>query len=179
MKRRTAIRQLVVIAGGVALLPSCMDSGGNASIKLSNVSISGEQEKLLAEIAGTIIPKTDTPGAKELEVQLFVLKMLDDCYGKEDQQQFVKGLDALDRVAREHFGSGFVKCTEAQRQELIGEIEGKGELPEEVFAFYRIMKQKTLQGYLNSEYVMTKQLVYEMAPGRYNGYYPVKERAAS
>ncbi|QEC51864.1 gluconate 2-dehydrogenase subunit 3-like protein [Anseongella ginsenosidimutans] len=174
MKRRTAIRQLVVVAGGLALLPSCLSGPGNAAIKLSNIILSGEQEKTLAEIAGTIIPATDTPGAKELGVHLFVLKMLDDCYEKDAQQKFIKGLGQADQVAKERFGASFTKCKPEQRQELISDIENKASLPAEIFDFYQIMKQKTLQGYLSSEYVMTKQLIYEMAPGRYNGYFPVK-----
>lgn len=179
MKRRSAIRHLAVIAGGIALLPSCIGSGESASIQLSQITISSEQEKLLAEIAGTLIPETGTPGAKELGVHLFVLKMLDDCYEKGDQEQFLQGLDRLEKIARERYGKGFIGCSTAEREQLLTAMENNEGLPEEIATFYRIMKHRTVQGYLNSEYVMTRERVYEMAPGRYNGYYPVKENIAS
>jgi hypothetical protein len=36
------------------------------------------------------------------------------------------------------------------------------------------MKQQTINGYMNSKYVMTNLVVWELIPGRYNGYFPVK-----
>jgi hypothetical protein len=31
-----------------------------------------------------------------------------------------------------------------------------------------------IQGFMNSKYVMTDLKQYELVPGRYNGYFPVK-----
>jgi hypothetical protein len=174
MERRLAIRYLLIISGGIIIFPSCLNGSGKASIKLRNLDINGDQENLMAEIAETLIPKTDTPGAKELGIHLFVLKMLDDCYEKDVQQRFVKGLEQLDDSTKKRFGNAFVNCTAAQRQKILQSIESKAEYPVEVFDFYQIMKDRTIQGYLNSKYVMTKLVIYELVPGRYNGYFRVK-----
>ncbi|HEY0177238.1 MAG TPA: hypothetical protein VGC08_12725, partial [Pedobacter sp.] len=48
------------------------------------------------------------------------------------------------------------------------------EVSPELFRFYQIMKDRTIDGYLNSKYVMTSLIIYELVPGRYNGYFPVK-----
>jgi len=174
MERRLVIKQILIMAGGLALLPSCLRDAGKSSVLLKNLDISLDQENLLAEIAETIIPKTSTPGAKELNIHLFVLKMLDDCYEPEEQERFVKGLEALKDQTQDLFGKSFLDLTVPERQELLVAIENDKEASAELAGFYKIMKGKTIQGYLNSQYVMTNLIKWELVPGRYNGYYPVK-----
>ncbi len=84
MTRREALRNCFIITVGTALLPSCMQKD-KASVALKNLEVNTDQEKLIAELSETIIPKTDTPGAKDVYAHLFVLKMVDDCYEKKDQ----------------------------------------------------------------------------------------------
>lgn len=174
MERRLAIKQILFLAGGVALLPSCLRDSGKSSIALTNIDVSLDQEHLLAEIAETIIPATSTPGAKALNLHLFTLKMLDDCYEKEDQSLFFKGLDALQDRSEEQFSRSFQKLTAAERQQLLVGIEKDQQASAEIKKFYDVMKSKTIEGYLSSKYVMTNLVVWELVPGRYNPYYPVK-----
>jgi gluconate 2-dehydrogenase subunit 3-like protein len=175
MNRRAVIRDLLLIAGGATMLPSCLNKSGKASLALRNIEISSEQENLLAEIAETIIPKTGTPGAKEVGSHLFVLKMLDDCYDKEDQQEFIKGMNELDKSAKSRFHNPFVDCNRAQKEQILLAVENKESFPPEVFRFYNIMKEKTLQGYMTSKYVLLNITKYEMIPSMaYNGYYLIK-----
>lgn len=175
MKRRDAFKNLVFLTGGITLLPSCLTNSGKASIALKNIDISADQEKLLGEIASTIIPQTDTPGAKEVGSHLFVLKMLDDCYEKEVQQKFISGLNQLEKSTKKSFGNSFVNCTARQKQELLLSIENEEAHSQEVFDFYKIMKERTIQGYLTSKYVVINLEKYELVPSvKYNGYYRVK-----
>lgn len=163
MNRRLAIKQVLIFAGGMALLPSCLREEGKVSIPLKNLDISATQEKLLAEIAELIIPKTDTSGAKDLNIHLFVLKMLDDCYEPADQQQFLAGLKTFEG----HEGK--------ELAQLVSDANtGKSGISEEVSKFYNIMKSRTIGGYLNSKYVISNHLIWELVPGRYNGYFRVK-----
>src|SRR6185295_2251084 len=93
MNRRAAIRNFVVFSAGVALIPSCMQEGkSRPSVTLKNIPLTGEQEKMLAALTETILPKTNTPGAADLASHLFVLKMVDDCYEKSDREKFIKGM---------------------------------------------------------------------------------------
>lgn len=181
MERRFAIKQILIMAGGLALLPSCLREAGKSSIQLTNLNVSLDQEDLLAEIAETIIPKTNTPGAKDLKLHLFVLKMLDDCHDQKDQQLFMKGLDRLKDMAQDDYGSSFQQMAVADRQKLLLKLENLDqatdklpEASEELSAFYRILKRRTVGGFMNSKYVMTNITKWELVPGRYNGYYPVK-----
>ena len=94
MNRRTAIKQLFIVAGGLTILSSCLNDGG-ASIVLNKLKISAADEQFLGDLADILIPKTDTPGGKDLNLHLFVMKMVDDCESPENQQKFVGGFNKL------------------------------------------------------------------------------------
>ena len=174
MQRRLAIKQVLIMAGGLALLPSCLREKGKSTVKLNRISISLAQENLLEAIAETLIPKTDTPGARDLKLHLFVLKMLDDCYEKKEQDQFIAGLDEFSDTAHSRFNEPFEKLAAGRRRELLTRLEQIPDTTSDAAVFYKIMKERTIDGYLNSQYVMTNLVIWELVPGRYNGYFPVK-----
>src|SRR6185369_7089665 len=103
------------------------------------------------------------------------LKTLDDCYEKEVQQKFISGLNNLDVYAKNSFGNPFVKCTMQQQQEILQSAEDKKTNDQDISLCYEIMKERTIQGYLSSKYVLTNINKYEFIPSeKYNGYAPVK-----
>lgn len=172
MNRREAIQNMLMILGGTAIIPSSLRAAGQPSIRLKHLEINQEQELLLAEVAETILPATDTPGAKELSLHLFVMKMIDDCHTGEEQAAFAEGLTQLETAAQATFGTAFADGTEKQRIVLLQSINPKSERPEALKAFYKLMKQRTIQGYKVSEYVMTELLPHKMIPDPYDGFYP-------
>ncbi|MBX2926030.1 MAG: gluconate 2-dehydrogenase subunit 3 family protein [Chitinophagaceae bacterium] len=176
MQRRTVIKNIVIMAGGIALLPSCSGDRKKASILLKNLNTSAEQEALLAEIAETILPETGgSPGAKSMNLHLFTMKMVDDCHTAEEQKLFTKGLNKIDQIAEDKYGVSFAKCTPEQRKELLVQVAEDKSAPKEAATFLKITKQRVIQGFTNSKYVMTDLKQYEMVPGRYNGYFPVEK----
>jgi hypothetical protein len=116
MKRRIALKQLGFITAGAMILPSCVQQVKQATIQLTNIIVNGDQEALLAEIAETIIPATDIPGAKALNVHHFVLKMVDDCQDKESQQQFISGLSQIEKAVKEKLTNPFEECSAEERK---------------------------------------------------------------
>jgi hypothetical protein len=204
MNRRTVIKNLALIIGGTALLPSCIHEDGSLYVQLKHININAGQQKLIADIAETIIPKTNTPGAKDLNLNLFVLKMLDDCYTKKDQQSFLVGLGQFDDMVNKKYNSSFGDLSVKDRESVLTILEkstkpardpqkaikpvsesGKSiEVPKNkpdvppLKLFYGAIKQQTIFGYTNSKYFMTKQVVYELVPGRYNAHYLVKNLKA-
>jgi len=172
MKRRFVIKQLAFITAGSFLATSNILKGcAGATEKSGRLS---ELEKLLASVAETIIPKTDTPGADELNVHLFVMRMVNDCYDVEAQDRFVNGTVELNQLSRVRYGQNFENSSSKDRLALLTDIQDKEVEEQDVIYFVSLMKKLTLQGYLNSEYVMTNLIKYELVPGRYNGYFPVK-----
>ena len=175
VNRRTVIKQFLFVSAGVTLLPACLqEDKGKSSILLKNFMVNGQQEKNLAELTETIIPATATPGAKDISAHLFVLKMLDDCYKKEDQQKFVKGMEQFEKTSLKKFDKPFSKCSKTERETMLSGINGKKGLPEELSFFYSTTKRLTIQAYSPSKFYLTKVQVYKMVPGKYKGCVPVK-----
>src|SRR3954471_20396397 len=117
--RRDAIRNCFILSVSAAIIPSCLQEKTKPLVALKNIDLDGNQQKLIAELCETIIPKTDTPGAKETATDLFVLKMLDDCTTKDDQETFVKGLKSFNDLSKDKFDKTFVDCTPQQREDLL------------------------------------------------------------
>jgi len=173
MQRRTAVKYLFVVAAGSAIVPSCLHKTNKVSIVLKHLDINAEQEKLLAEIAETIIPGGTAPGAKDTYAHLFVLKMVDDCYEEQQQKTFSVGLKEINDIAKQKSGTSFLKCTTQQRNEIVNLLEDK-KASSNAVRCYEIIKPLTIQGYLTSRPVLGDIFKYELVPGRYNGSFPVK-----
>jgi hypothetical protein len=156
-----------------AVMPSCVFDRRKkqASVSLNNLSpVTGDQEETLAAITETILPETEIPGAKSIAAHLFVFKMVDDCYPKEAQDNFIKGLDEVNAFSDERFGKSFIACSPQEREEILKEIDAKKESDSGVlYEFFKITKRHTIQGFMTCEYVMTKIQGYQLVPGRFNG----------
>lgn len=179
MDRRTVIKNLSFITAGVILLPSCLQKDENVVVRLKNLSLNKIQDKTFSSLIDTLIPKTDTPGALDLKVDVFVLKMVDDCHTKKEQQDFMMGIDDLNDLSKKINGNFFSECSLQQRNTILSNLESRKDLPGTLLAFYKIIKERTIQGYTTSQYVLTNQLGYELVPGRYNGYFPLRSKLIS
>lgn len=182
MNRRIAIRNMALILGSAAVLPSCLSDKGKPVVQLKHLKIDAEQETLVNNLAETILPKTETPGAMDLGINLFVFKMIDDCYDKEHRANFITGLGDFAAEAKKQLGKSFNDSTAKERTEFVSGIDKKSKDEKhkdntKLMAFYRMVKDQTVFGYTTSKYFMTKQIVYELVPGRYNAYFPVKKLA--
>lgn len=171
--RREVLRQCLLIAVGAAMLPACTGNGKKPALVLKNFQLEADEQLLLAEVSETILPATNTPGAKDVLVPAFVLTMLDDLYTKQEQQQFLQGMRDFAGLARRRFGNSFLEADAKQRTELVGAIlQGTGGDP--TTAFVQTMKKLTVQGYTTCREYLTKLRVYELVPGRFHGCAPVE-----
>src|SRR5690606_39819013 len=157
-----------------ALLQKYLIETASAGELTINLDLDLGKQKLLDEIADTIIPETDTPGAKKLNVHLFVMKMMSDCYEKNILKRFLSGLSQIDEASIAKNGKTFLKSSTTERKALLASIQKKEAHHPDVLYFFPLMKTLTLQGYLNCEYVMTNLTKYELVPARFNGYFPVQ-----
>lgn len=186
MKRRDALARVALLMGGtltaptlIAFLDGCKTS--NETANAANFAFSADQLSMVSEIAEIIIPKTDTPGAKDAKVGEFIQLMLKDCYYPKDQKSFMDGLSKLEE-------KDFMKGTpEAQTALLttaetdagnelkrIGDERKKAKDAGQTFEepgvpFFRLMKELTLLGYFTSEQGAQQALEYVPVPGRYDG----------
>jgi hypothetical protein len=172
MKRRQAIRQLAITAGGILTLPGWAKAWTPGSLPLIENPLI-DRNILNAVISAYIPESADIPGALTLGVPGFVELMLADCYNKEVSDNVKTGLRFADSVARRTQRKMFAELTQQEQQAMLLEFE-KGS-DSAIKDCYKLLKQLTIQGYSNSEYVQTRFLEYEMAPGFYHGCVPVNQ----
>lgn len=131
MDRRDAVKNMAFLMGGAlsATTIGVFLEGCNApSTKTSGslfTEFSPDQLKLITEVANIIIPDTSSPGAKAAGVGPFIALMIKDCYPREAQNAFVKGLDDLEAQSKEEFKKSFLEISLEQRQQLLGKIRDK------------------------------------------------------
>ncbi len=169
MNRRTVIRNVLFISGGAIILPACLQND-KSLLNLKNISISGRQEQMLAELAEAIIPKSsDSIGAKDLKTHEFILTMIDDCSGPEEQRNYEKGMKVFEELCQKKWDSSFLKCSPEQRIRLLETLDGKNDSKDEAVLFYNTTKRLALENYLTSEFYMTKADGYNIIPEKYRG----------
>ena len=161
-------------AGAAALLPSCVFEKKEASTS-GIFTLTEDQDKLVAEMAETIIPKTNIPGAKELKVEEFINVMVTDCFDKETQDKFSKGLASVNDFAEKRFSKSFIESTPEQRIELFQDISDKKEgIPAEAIEFFPLIKGLTIHSYMTSQYILTEVNPWLLVPGPSKGCVEVK-----
>ena len=172
MNRREVLRNTALAAGGFIALPTWAEAWTPSNVRNRNIFLSGEQEALLTSIIDTIIPTTDTPGAKDLGVPAFIQKMLVDCYEKDVQENFIKGLEKTEALAKDSYLSAFGSCTALQRKEVLNKLSTSADQTQK--DYFALVKSLMILGFTTSEYVQTKHLNYNPIPGHYYGCIPVK-----
>ena len=175
MDRRSGIKTLLIISAGATLLPSCLQEKKKSSLSFKHIKIDDKDGALLSEFSETIIPKTATPGAKDISAHLFALMMIDDCFSPADQDKFQKGIKEFDDIPKNKYDKPFTKCTPSERSELLKPFETKNGATENAAFFYNTMKRMTIQAFTTSEYYLTKVQVYKLVPGKFYGCVPEKK----
>lgn len=139
-------------------------------------------KSLIAELAETIIPRTDTPGAKDAKVEDFIILMVKDCDDEKIQRNFLRGLLDLKVYAKEKYNSDFVDCSGLDKIEILNHFKNShmssnaliNKARNKLFgiSFYNHLHALTVQGFCTSELGATQVLAYDYIPGNYEGCVP-------
>jgi len=177
MKRRKAIRSILMIGGGAVVAYS--------GYKFYSIEKSPDfhylvqRKNLIADLAEAIIPATDTPGAKDARVEDFIISMIKDCTELKSQNNFITGLNDLEDYCKSNFDKEFGRCNEQQQYQVLNHFQEKAKEPAGIVGkiedrivgkpFFTTLKEYTVRGYCSSEPGATKGLRYVAIPGRYAG----------
>lgn len=183
MNRRDALSRVALILGGTVagahvFLEGCQPGDKKTS---AATTFTEKDTAYLDEIADTIIPTTDTPGAKAAGVGAFMTVMVNDCYDENDQKIFHEGMKLLNDAGKKKFGKSFMEIDPSARKELLTEIDKEAKeymtnkKQDEPRHYFRMMKELTLLGYFTSEIGATQALRYMAVPGKYEGCIPYKK----
>jgi len=177
MNRRKAIGRIILIGGGsLATYAGYKFWDWN---KNPDIFFLDQHKNLIAALAETIIPTTDSPGAKEAGVADFIIIMLRDCTEKISQNRFIDGLKELKSYTSSSFNKTYEQCTDQEKEHVLRYFEemGKhskgivGKVENKFFgeSFFETLKILTVKGYCTSEAGATKGLAYLHIPGKFVG----------
>ncbi|MET0462842.1 MAG: gluconate 2-dehydrogenase subunit 3 family protein [Chitinophagaceae bacterium] len=204
MDRRELLKLVTLATGGVLIGGQMFLSGCKNDPKLGGVNFSAEDISFLDEVGETILPKTNTPGAKEAQVGEFMKTMVNDCYDANDQKTFHEGIKKLDEACEKMHKTGFMEASPEQKQSLLISLDkeakeyqkkkndfdgeqkkkekeekekGNKDFKKERMEphYFTMFKQLTITGFFTSKIGATEALRYMPVPGKYDGAFPYKK----
>lgn len=179
--RREALWRMMVVTGSTFIGAEYFLTGCSRPSANRTVPFSAEEMAQLDEIADTIIPPTNTPGAKDAGAGPFMAKVAHDCYDDASFESLRTGLAAIDKRGHKLHSKSFVACTPAERTAVLQQIDAEQKQymqdrkAGEPTHFFKLMKDLTILAYFSSEIGCTKALRYQENPGSYNGDLPYKK----
>lgn len=182
MDRRSLLK-FIATATGASLVCSPAMAVWEEQAPLTTVAQSGLNDAtvaLITELCETVLPRTDTPGAKDAGLPTFFIGMMREGYTPEQQKLMEAGFKDVDYRAQSRFNKPFVSLTSEQRTKLASTLDAealaynKGEATEwEGSAFeglphyFTLYKQLMIFGFFTSKVGGTQVLRHVDIPGDY------------
>lgn len=170
MNRRDALKSVVLMMGGTMIGASTILTGCSPERQLKDLNFTPEELAFLDEIGETIIPTTDTPGAKAAKIGEFINMMVKECYDADQQKAFIEGLNKLGADFKAEKGADFMDASPEDRLAFLNDMQTKfnasGDAREPIVI--NMLRDLTLLGYFSSEIGATQALRYVETPGRFD-----------
>lgn len=144
-----------------------------------------ENYQLIDELAETVIPATDLPGAKQAKVASYIIHIVGVGELRQEQLEFVRGLRRIANYSQRVYNRSFIHCSAEEKEAILNHFENK-----ELFRFPIInkvqkkllgrpfigqLKELTVEGYCTSMLGATKGLVYDYIPGGFDACVPLRQ----
>lgn len=170
MNRRDALKSVVLLMGGTVIGSTAILTGCAPDSQLKDLNFSAEDLAFLDEIGETIIPSTNTPGAKATKIGEFIQMMVKECYDAEQQTTFINGLNTIRTEFKTEKGVDFMEGKPEDRLTFLNAMyqkyvdSGEKKQPEII----HMLRDLTVLGYFSSEIGATQALRYQETPGRFD-----------
>lgn len=190
MNRRKALRKTGLIAGGAVVLPTFLSllqsCKSETRLDWQPEFFNNDEALFVSSLVDTILPKTQTPGALDVKVDMFLDKVFANTYDAEAQQEVRSEMARFNADCEQQFRSTFVNLNEADRITVLKEAETKsGKFNSSVWGtavgkqepvgFYRSIKSMAIWAYFTSEGIGKSVLSYDPIPQEYDGCKPVAD----
>lgn len=177
MNRRNVIKRFALLGFGASLT--------YLGVKFYKVKAVADLHNLeqykpqIDDLAELIIPRTDTPGAKDAAVGDFIILMVRDATDTMSQNNFVAGLMEIMEEAESKLGKAFNECSFEEQNSLLTKYSAADFRLTPFFhavrkkligkSFFTVLKEYTVLGYCTSEVGATLGMSYDYIPGKYQG----------
>ncbi|HZJ36170.1 MAG TPA: gluconate 2-dehydrogenase subunit 3 family protein [Gillisia sp.] len=205
MNRRQALKNfglgagiLIVGPSTLSLLQSCKNE---AKSNWEPTFLSISNGFALKQILNVIIPKTETPGANDLNLAQFIDSYMDEVASIERQQYFKRSADAFAVAFKNEFDKDMDKGTEKDFEKIISKYLSATPEEQEIFAkretetqdpvdkipelkmdpdagslsYLKDVRQMAIWAWKTSEQIGENVLWYDPIPGQYIACGPVEE----
>ena len=184
MKRREALKNVSLFVSGTLAIPTgsiLLNSCSNPSKELgwNPKYLNNEEAFFLSELANTIIPNTEFPGALAvgvpLEIETYVFNVLE----KKNISKFKDGLKKLNDFLNNNSSKSskpFFESNLLEKTKMLNSIQKNKN--SEIRIIYMSLKSSVITSYFNSEIGATKVLKYNgpsVVLGSYKGCVPFNE----
>ena len=177
LDRREALRRIAAGAIGAAAAPGWVESLTALARERAYVQattsaapapawtpkvLTPAQNETVVALTETIIPETDTPGAKAANVNRFVDWVLSDA-PEVERNRFTSGLAWIDERSRARFGSPFAALRGEDQAALLTPLadaaaRGTTSPDDAGIAFFQAIKALTINGYYSTEVGLRQEL---------------------
>lgn len=173
MKRRTAVKSIVLFSLGGTMLYACKDKyEAIKSLNLNYLQPENAELDILSDLVERIVPMKGIPALEEHTSLPFILKMVNDCYPVKARDKFVEGYQTFATFVEENTGKAFNRCSEEEKADLLSTLNLDGTQGEDLpsyLALFRTLKSEGLNYLVNTEHVQRQVRYYQMAPGYFKG----------
>ena len=179
MNRRKALKNMSLVLGAASSVPALsglsaealfaqgksihqhvsgkVQANPRATLKVFNV----HQNQTVLVLSELIIPQTTTPGAKAARVNEFIDIFLSSVNASK-RQEFLEGLQWIDRRSQQLFQALFVKASPRQQTELMTRLS----VPNSTETtsgqdFFKLIKSLTVFGYYTSKVGIEEELKFD------------------
>jgi len=144
------------------------------------------EARFISALVDIILPRTGTPGALDVKVDIFIDKVVAEVYDKTAQEEIKSEIGLFNTQCEEHFGKAFLDLSEEDRIKVLQKEEkesakfnrdvwGTTVGEQEPIGFYRSLKSMALWAYFSSEEIGKNVLSYDPIPGNYKGCIPMAD----
>lgn len=122
---------------------------------------------MIVDVTERIIPKTDTPGAKDANVVSYIHSRLKDFSTSEERTTMLEQLKSFDSMSTTKFGKQYNHLPEGEKDEIMKMMQA--EASKDGAHIFNELKRETMVGFFTSEVGATQVLRYDPVPGGYTG----------
>lgn len=179
---RRELLQLLSASAALALLPRGEDllAVGRGLHHAAPVPplhpLDREHRDLISLIADRILPRTDTPGALDIEATAFIERLLSDWYPDDERARFLAGIAEIQARARRDHGGPLETLDETTQVGLLAALDGETGAPETAGGALARLKGLVTYAWLTSDRVRNEVTHSPVIPGRFDGCIPLERR---
>lgn len=181
MERRDVLRALGA-AAAFTLMPRTAEAAWAMVAAAPHApprALTDDQSALVASLADAIIPRTDTPGASDVNVSAFVDVIVAEYYADDERTAFLAGLDVIVARIKSVGDASFAAMSPDAQKLLLDALDKPADRQAPDVRAWSRLKGLVVHGYFTSERVQKEVLKTVVMPGRFDGNAPMKITGAS